>query len=424
MRRNIQLTAISPRITGSLCVLLAALALFFLADKSSDMTAGLQSGIAPTCTSVEYARIVLPETNDLVYLMQVDNPERCLSIPSLSLNTEEKTFQLFLSPLSSYLIFGSYEVKGDLLTALTLDHSYCYRFRIEDESTLVYVSGPAASAVGVPDESLSPSLKYGCRFLLSSAEDGSSDEKPTEIAGRNAIHDLDQAVGLAVLSFNHGRFVQTECMAEGHLILEEDKETNDTVTVYALTMYGEYQFQDNAFIKAAGSGVIPTVFLFSYSEKHGYVLKSCEVPADGSGYIESIQELFPEHLWDVCITPDDETCDALREQEQSYASRYLQQIGRTADIGRYGDFPRTLLTDVGVSVEVSNLMCAYDRYDELWKYPYWIGHIEYLEDGVRYVYAMSYDDAENEIVYTKSLYDDGTVVQTHVFDSLTGKKKR
>lgn len=233
-----------------------------------------------------------------------------------------------------------------------------------------------------------------------------------------AVTDLDEAVGMAVLSTNADKYATQECVAEGHILLEQEQEDTKT-TVYALTMYGEYGFENGAFIKGSGSGLIPAVMTFSYDEKNGYVLEDCRYPMDGGYYVSSIQELFPEKYWDRCVVHRDDDIEELTRQERIYARDYLNRIGRTAEIGDY--VGNLLLTDVGVSVEVSNHLVELEK-DLLYGYPYWIGNLEKLEDGVRYVYEMSLDKKAGEIIYTKSVYDTKEVVEQIRIDMNTGEE--
>lgn len=235
-----------------------------------------------------------------------------------------------------------------------------------------------------------------------------------------AITDLDEAVGMAVLSSNVGKYGSQECVAEGHILLEKEQEDTKT-TVYALTMYGEYGFENGVFIKGSGTGLIPAVMTFSYDEKNGYVLEDCQYPMDGSYYVSSIQELFPEKYWDRCIVHRDDDIEELTRQERIYAGDYLNRLGRTAKIGDYADVGHLLLTDAGVSVEVSNHLAELEK-DLLYGYPYWIGNLEKLEDGVRYVYEMSLDKKAGEIIYTKSVYDTKEVVEQIRIDMNTGEE--
>lgn len=248
---------------------------------------------------------------------------------------------------------------------------------------------------------------------------GQPEEDPRQ-PEETAVMDLDEAVGKAVLSYNADYYGSQECVAEGHILLEKEQEDTKT-TVYALTMYGEYGFENGAFIKGSGTGLIPSVMVFSYDEKKGYVLENYRNPEDGSYYVSSIHEMFPEPYWDRCIVHRDEDMEELTRQEQDYASAYLNRIGRTAKIGDYADVGHPLLTDAGVSVEVSNHLAELEK-DRLYGYPYWIGNLEKLEDGVRYVYELSLDKDDEQIVYTKSVYDTKKVVEQIRIDMNTGEE--
>ncbi len=111
-------------------------------------------------------------------------------------------------------------------------------------------------------------------------------------------------------------------------------------------------------------------------------------------------------------------CADLECQEKRYAVEYLETLGRTAPVGEYRDYEHPLLTDRGVSVEVSNRLME-NR--DLAAYPYWIGNIERLEDGVRYVYQMDYDQDRQRILLTKTEYDSGNVKESYEIDAETGE---
>lgn len=229
--------------------------------------------------------------------------------------------------------------------------------------------------------------------------------------------DWDLLVSEAILSKNQEIYTGEECVAEGHRIL--DMEEGETETkLYVLTMYGEYQFQNGNFVKEAGSGVIPAVLAFKKDDIGAYKLSSYEKPEDGSGYVESIERLFPKELQQICITPTEEVRADLESQEQSYAAEYLKKIGRTAEIGGFSDFEYPLLTDAGVSVEVSNRLME-NR--DIGRYPYWIGNVERLEDGKRYVYQTDYEPEKKRILMTKTEYDSKKVTEVYIFDSETGE---
>ena len=240
--------------------------------------------------------------------------------------------------------------------------------------------------------------------------------------GEKAVFDLDEAVGQAILSYSEDKYWTRECIAEGHKILDCVQGKKGVTKVYALTMYGEFAFHDGYFIKDSGTGIIPAVIKFSYDETQGYVLKDYKKPMDGSAYMKSIQEMFPQELWDSCHSYSEEQIAELTKMEQAYAKKYLKKIGRKAPVGHYSDSEHPLLTDAGVSVEVSNKMCDLEKY-QIFKYPDWIGNLEEIEDGVRYVYEMALDKKAGEIIYTKSVYDTGRIVEQFRFDMYTGEEK-
>lgn len=230
------------------------------------------------------------------------------------------------------------------------------------------------------------------------------------------VMDLDQLVAEGILSDNQGKYPGEELRGEGHIILGS-RENGDEFIVYALTMYGEYQFQDGNFVKEAGTGVIPAVITFLSDKKGGYEFRSLTYPEDGSHYAESIQTMFPEKWWERCISPSEADHNQLKAMEESYAKNYLEELGRTATVGDYGDFDHPLLTDQGVNTSVSNLLVENKA---LGSYPFWIGNVERLEGQIRYVYALDFDRDNKKILFTKTEYDTGNVMESYTYDSDTG----
>lgn len=236
---------------------------------------------------------------------------------------------------------------------------------------------------------------------------------------------LDTAVSAAIVEYNRPIYLESEAAGEGHLILETE-EKEDEVIVYALTRFGTYQFQDGNFVKSGGSGAIPAVITLHENGDGSLWWKWYQMPQDGGEYQDSIRTLFPESLWDVCMTPDSDQLESLAQQEREDAAEYLKSIGRQAKIGEYRDFPHPLLTEQGVSVDVSNKLseCGRNYPDSPAAYgPSWIGNVERLEDGVRYVYACDYDEEQKEIIYSKTDYAAGQLVGQIVFDSVSGEVK-
>lgn len=230
-----------------------------------------------------------------------------------------------------------------------------------------------------------------------------------------SAEELSGLVSEAVLSDNAGKYYEGECVAEGHKVLGS-RVNGDILKVYALTMFGYYSFRNDKFIKTAGSGVIPAVLTF---EKNGgdYSLLKIDYPADGSEYVKSIKRLFPLKYRSAALFPGAEVSEELTAQERSFAEAYLESIGRDVGIGDYADIDTVLLTDLGVSVEVSNKLIADGRLGE---YPYWVGSSEFVEEGKRFVREVSYEEAQNRIVYKTFEKESGDVTEQFVFDAATG----
>lgn len=282
-----------------------------------------------------------------------------------------------------------------------------------------------------PDKTADPqTAKSDARNRSSSIQDTDAQNQDSDAWNRKqnrnsfseeAVFDLDQAIGLAVLSSNADSYLPGECRAEGHMELGRRQHSDGSITIYALTTYGEYAFYNHTFVKHAGTGTIPVVLDFSYDDSSGYVLKNYQQPLDGSYYLSSIHEMFPEHLWNQCLTYDAKVYEQLFAQEKDYARQYLIQIGRPA-YAISGQEPDSLsLTQAGVSIRVSNSLLEPGK-EKLASYPMQIGNLEQLEHGVRYLYELDLDKEKGEIIYRKSEYDTGKIVELFRFDSETGEE--
>lgn len=238
--------------------------------------------------------------------------------------------------------------------------------------------------------------------------------------GGNELTDeeLSALVANAIISYNRDIHSDGECSAEGHRILGSTLFGN-CMKVYALTMYGSYGFENDMFIKVSGTGVIPAVLTF---EKNGeaYSLQGIEYPRDGAGYVKSIKRMFPHKYRPAALRHSEEQNAELSSQERAYAEKYLKSIGREAQIGEYRDLNVVLLSDLGVSDDVSNKLCC-DKM--LGEYPYWIGTMETLENGKRYVRSLSYDEVAGQIIYRTVEKESGEVVETFIYDAATGEKQ-
>lgn len=224
----------------------------------------------------------------------------------------------------------------------------------------------------------------------------------------------------AILSHNARSYLAGECSAEGYIILA-DKTENGNRVVSILASYGEYGFLNGNFVKVSGSGAIPVRITF---DEEGNVAEYLEAE-DGAGYTESVKKMFDEETYAIYEgkVKGGNTYTLCKEGEMIYVRRYLSEIGREAEVGEYGDFSYELLTDLGVSVEVSNMMLS--RKDEFSNYfPYFAGTAEHIIDGVRYVFETSYDEEKSEISYIQYEYGKDEAVKGMIYSSATGELLR
>ncbi len=218
--------------------------------------------------------------------------------------------------------------------------------------------------------------------------------------------EVDSAVAKAILDQNKGSYIKGECSGEGHIIMDVANESN-SLKVYTLTMYGEYGFINDMFIKISGSGVIPAVISLQEGKDDSYTVIGYEEPEDGSGYTASLKELFPAHIYSRVSSISDSDRSYLTNAERQYARDYLASIGRSAKTGEYSDVDFQY-PDIPEDIKKT----IFDRY---WEYPDWIGTTEAVENGVRYVYETQWKDYGNNdsMVYlTKYVYDTGEIIRT------------
>ena len=238
--------------------------------------------------------------------------------------------------------------------------------------------------------------------------------------GKYALPDevLSPLVADAILSDNEYDYRGSEeCRAEGHKILGSSISGN-RLTVYALTTFGCYGFENDMFIKVSGTGVIPAVITFEANGRE-YNLLEIEYPRDGAEYTKSIKRMFPLRYRSAVLRQSESVYDELSSQERSYAEAYLKSIGREAKIGEYADLHTVLLTDLGVSVDVSNQLVNDKRLAE---YPYWIGTSEFIENGKRYVRSLNFDEKNNIIAYTTYEKESEDIIEKYIFNASTGEE--
>lgn len=229
--------------------------------------------------------------------------------------------------------------------------------------------------------------------------------------------ELSKLTAKAILSDNADVYCEGECCAEGHIVLGNELSDN-LLKIYALTMYGNYGFRNDIFIKVSGSGIVPAVLTF---EKEGtdHKLQGIEYPQDGAEYRESIKRMFPLKYHMQVLHYSESHNASLESQEKRYAEKYLKSMKRDAEIGEFSDLNAVLLTDMGVDVEVSNKLIRDER---LCQYPFWVGTAEFLENRKRYVRSLSLNEAAGQIIYRTTEKETGTITELFIFDADNGEE--
>ncbi len=236
---------------------------------------------------------------------------------------------------------------------------------------------------------------------------------PAETGGGEPLERPETLVSQVLLDQASSGYMEGECAAEGHIILDTVQE-EDVWKVYTLASVGQYGFCSGHFEKISGSGAIPTMITIGQEENGDYCCHGVWEPMDGNLYADSIKETFPRKLWNKALNGH-ERYGELQEQEESYAQAYLESIGREAPIGDYGDFEHPLFTENGMSVEVSNALLTIEK---LYPFPMHMGNEERIEGGVRVVYETAWDhqgEGVGTVTYTKYAYDTEEIVERYVF---------
>lgn len=229
---------------------------------------------------------------------------------------------------------------------------------------------------------------------------------------------LDKAVSTAIIDESKGRVYPGECPAEGHIILGADEKDKD-VTVYLLFDFSYFGFENENFVAVSGERSAAVMTFKHDAGKDEYTFVKAEYPSDGTEYAPSIKRLFPKKYQNRVLNRSDKDSETLSSQSRTYAKAYLEKIGRTAEIGEYGDFKYTQLSSMGISTEVSNKLS--DFYAKIgFFYPSYIGTSERPEGSARYVYKTSFLESTGNILYTKEEYGTNKIAEMYLIDGKTG----
>ena len=225
---------------------------------------------------------------------------------------------------------------------------------------------------------------------------------------------LDDAVSKAILDAHPTSESSGECTTESHLVFGKS-ETGSDVTVYLREDYSHFGFV-NGFFTDVGGGNTPVVLAFKQSGD-GYQLISREAAQDGADYVPSVKRLFPARFAKLVLNDlPQEAADQLWNDQAQQAQAYLDSIGRTATVCRYGEIMIRFLSDYGISDAAQEKLCGMAT-----EYDLTVGSHERLEDGVRYVYQTDVDEAAQRITFTKFRYDTNEVVEFLAFDGKTSE---
>lgn len=226
--------------------------------------------------------------------------------------------------------------------------------------------------------------------------------------------EIETAVSQAIIDENSSKPYEGECPAEGHIIFGT-KAKNNIIYVYSYISFSYFGFENDCFVDVSGCQM-PAVFEF---DADTYELLKATYPLDGADYASSIKKMFPK-IYELKLNNlNDSDYESLNNQLDKYANDYLKTIGRDAKVARISDVNYQLLTDMGVSVDVSNSLSDIEKAAP---YPYWIGNKEIIENGIRYIYQMDYDEENNIIIYSKYKFDNpDSVDEKIVVNSLTGE---
>ncbi len=230
---------------------------------------------------------------------------------------------------------------------------------------------------------------------------------------------LAEAIIAAIAEQNKGKYLPGECYGVGYKIIETFEES-DVLSIYALTAYVEYRFEDNVFVGISGTN--PKVLMrFRKTEDNKYDLifyTRLDLFSDLP------EEKLEELLLPLTKTGNDyvyteQDIQEVRAQADEDAAEYLRSINRVAEVGGREDHEGKRLEEL---VSDDALLDELFKDEEMSLYPDWIGTTERLENGERYIYQTAFDEERQEIIYTKIEYNTNHVIKNRIL--FCGAKKQ
>ncbi len=235
----------------------------------------------------------------------------------------------------------------------------------------------------------------------------------TPISDDSEENQLDTAIREAIFAENIGNYLPGECQGVGYKIIETFEE-DGVLSVYALTEYVEYGFQDGVLVNVSGTN--PKVLMrFEQMESGNYKLifyTRLDLFSDLSEK-EIEQLLEPLNKAGKSYVYTDEDLQKVRAQADEDAVAYLKSINRVADVGVRTEHKGNLLTDL---VANTDLLMELSKDETYSLYPNWIGTQERIENSIRYIYQTKYDEVLKQIIFSKILFDTNETVERQVID--------
>ena len=145
---------------------------------------------------------------------------------------------------------------------------------------------------------------------------------------------VDTAIHNAIMEHNKDRYYKGVFACESHTVLATEagrsanSEEIETLTIYALTLYEEYNLSEEG-IESVSGGCVPVALTFNVTE-NGYELSEYWEPGDGSQYSDDIRKKFPEDILDEVWNPQDYV-DAMTAENEQKALEFSAQKGELFD---------------------------------------------------------------------------------------------
>jgi beta-lactamase regulating signal transducer with metallopeptidase domain len=122
-----------------------------------------------------------------------------------------------------------------------------------------------------------------------------------EIQFVSSENSLDNAISSVILDYNAKYWSNKGKAFENHVILKtESNEKDNTITVYCMALYNIYEYKDMA-IETIWVSHIPIKLTFKVNDLEEYELVEYWEARDGSFYVKSIREAFPDDIEEAAI---------------------------------------------------------------------------------------------------------------------------